>query len=76
MKNPILPAFVYTLLIGASLAAVSAPPPAYAPSLAPLATSGAKLSAAAAPDGGDALIFDGKSEGGVKLDVPDSVKRH
>ena len=69
-------ALVCALLTGASLTMFGAqPPPVYAPALAPLAASGVKVSAAAAPDGGDALVFDGKSEGGVKLAVPESVKK-
>ncbi len=66
---------LYLFVVAGALAAFGAPPPTYAPSLAPLAASGAKLSAAAAPDGGDALVFDGSSESGVKLQVPDTVRR-
>ena len=47
MEKYIPSAFVCTLLIRASLATVGAPSPTYAPALAPLAASGAKLSAAA-----------------------------
>lgn len=54
------------------LFAVGQPQPDYAPPLSSLASPGAKLFPAAAPDGGDALVFDGKSKDGVKLPVPDT----
>ncbi len=49
--------------------------PAFFPDLAQLAGPGATVARGAAPDGGDALVFDGTSEKGARLDVPDSVKK-
>ncbi len=62
------------IVTAGALCAFGAPPPTYVPNLAPLAAAGAKLSAAAAPDGGDALVFDGSSDPGVKLQVPDTIR--
>ena len=57
-------------------AALAAPPaPLYAPDLASLAGAGARAETGAAPDGGDALVFDGSSESGVKLQVSDTFRR-
>ena len=49
--------------------------PVYSPELAKLSGAGVKVATGAAPDGGDALVFDGTSESGAKLAVPDTVKK-
>ena len=70
MLRPIL---LFSLVACATLAAP--PAPLYAPDLASLAGAGARAETGAAPDGGDALVFDGSSESGVKLQVSDTFRR-
>ena len=57
-----------------ALCHAKAAPPLFSPDISQLSGAGVKIVPAAAPDGGDALVFDGTSGDGVKLAVPESVK--